>query len=62
MPEGQFRARRAMILRELIGGPRVFLTPAGRARWEEAARANVNRELAELERGDFPEAQRPRRR
>lgn len=49
MPEGQFRARRAMILRELIGGPRVFLTPAGRARWEEAARANVNRELAELE-------------
>ncbi|MGX6396109.1 DUF4031 domain-containing protein [Rothia kristinae] len=62
VPEGQFRARRAMILRELIGGPRVFLTPAGRARWEEAARANVNRELAELEGGSAPEAQRPRRR
>ena len=49
VPEEQFRTRRAMILRELIGGPRVFLTTAGRASWEEAARANVARELAELE-------------
>lgn len=49
VPEGQFCTRRAMILRELIGGPRVFLTTAGRASWEEAARANVARELAELE-------------
>ena len=43
-----FRAGRRAVLAGLAAKPELFHTPVARARWEEAARANLTRELAEL--------------
>jgi predicted metal-dependent HD superfamily phosphohydrolase len=43
-----FRRGRAAVLRALLSAPSLFHTPAARAAWEAAARANVTRELAAL--------------
>ncbi|MEF9884486.1 HD domain-containing protein [Streptomyces sp. P9-A4] len=48
VPEAAFREGRATILRHLLGLPRLFRTPYGAAAWEERARENMERELAEL--------------
>ncbi|MGI8645706.1 MAG: HD domain-containing protein [Nocardioides sp.] len=44
--DGDFRAGRAMVLRDLLAKEHLFHTSHGRATWEEPARANVARELA----------------
>jgi len=44
-----FSAGRADVLRGLAAKPRLFHTPYARERWEAAARANLERELAVLE-------------
>ena len=46
-----FRAGRAAVLAALVDGERLFHTPQGRRMWEDAARANVARELAGLTEG-----------
>ncbi|CAM5381771.1 hypothetical protein STANM309S_03097 [Streptomyces tanashiensis] len=51
VPEADFRAGRAAVLRHLLGLPRLFRTPYGAAVWEERARENLERELAELTTG-----------
>jgi predicted metal-dependent HD superfamily phosphohydrolase len=48
VPEPMFRGGREMVLKALEAMPRLYRTAAGRERWEEAARANLARELAEL--------------
>ena len=45
--EAAFRAGRARVLRALLAGP-LFRTPAGAARWEARARAQVTAEVARL--------------
>ncbi|PFG20518.1 DUF4031 domain-containing protein [Serinibacter salmoneus] len=47
VPEADFRAGRAAILRDLLAGD-LFHTPAGRARWEDAARRNIADEITRL--------------
>ncbi|MGN6132237.1 MAG: HD domain-containing protein [Nocardioidaceae bacterium] len=47
--EQDFARGRAAVLRALLAKPTLFHTEAARARWEEAARGNVARELAGLE-------------
>jgi predicted metal-dependent HD superfamily phosphohydrolase len=49
VPEPMFRSGRATVLKALEAMPRLYRTSAGRERWEGAARANLARELAELE-------------
>ena len=49
MPDEQFAAGRAAILRDLLAKPTLFHTTYARTHWEERARANVARELAELD-------------
>jgi predicted metal-dependent HD superfamily phosphohydrolase len=49
VPEDMFRAGRAMVLRALDAAPRLYRTAAARERWEDAARANLARELTALE-------------
>lgn len=49
VPEQAFREGRAAILRGLLGGPHLFHTAYAREHWETRARANVTREIAELE-------------
>ncbi|MFI9404245.1 metal-dependent phosphohydrolase [Nocardia sp. NPDC052316] len=48
VPDELFRAGRAAVLQGLAGQPRLFRTPTARARFETAARANLERELAQL--------------
>lgn len=48
VPDDAFRAGRAAVLRQLLDLPRLFRTPYGAAVWEEKARENLERELAEL--------------
>jgi predicted metal-dependent HD superfamily phosphohydrolase len=48
VPDEDFRAGRARILIQLLALPSLFRTPAGRERWEAAARANVEAELRDL--------------
>jgi predicted metal-dependent HD superfamily phosphohydrolase len=48
VPDADFRAGRADILRRLLEGPALFRTPAGHERWEAAARANIEAELRTL--------------
>ena len=48
IPDADFEAGRASVLRDLLEKPTLFHTPAARDRWERAARANVRRELDEL--------------
>jgi predicted metal-dependent HD superfamily phosphohydrolase len=43
-----FRAGRAEVLRSLLAKPTLFHTACAQAAWEDAARANLERELAEL--------------
>jgi predicted metal-dependent HD superfamily phosphohydrolase len=49
VPDTDFRRGRARILRALLDGPSLFRTAYARARWESAARTNVERELRDLE-------------
>jgi len=49
VPEDAFREGRAAVLRQLLALPRLFRTPYGAQRWEEAARANIAAELEQLE-------------
>ncbi|MER7623533.1 hypothetical protein [Streptomyces sp. NPDC126503] len=48
VPDDAFRAGRAAVLRQLLALPRLFRTPYGATAWEERARENLERELAEL--------------
>jgi predicted metal-dependent HD superfamily phosphohydrolase len=50
VPDKEFRAGRAAVLRALTEAPTLFRTEHGRAHWERPGRANVERELRELER------------
>lgn len=45
VPDDQFRAGRALVLRALLDGPSLFRTPRGRSEWEAQARANLSGEL-----------------
>ncbi len=46
--EDVFRAGRARVIAALLAGPSLYRTPGGRARWEQAARTNLESELAAL--------------
>jgi predicted metal-dependent HD superfamily phosphohydrolase len=46
--DDDFRAGRAAVLRDLVDRPHLFRTAPARGLWEAAARANLERELAEL--------------
>jgi len=46
--DADFAAGRSAVLRDLLAKPTLFHTPAARDRWEERARRNVRRELAQL--------------
>ena len=46
--DDDFGAGRAAVLRDLLGRAYLFTTPQARELWEDAARANVERELAGL--------------
>lgn len=48
VPDADFARGRAQVLRSLLGLPRLFRTRVGARRWEAAARANVEAELATL--------------
>ncbi|WP_210439890.1 HD domain-containing protein [Nocardioides xinjiangensis] len=48
VPDADFRAGRAAVLRDLAAKPYVFHTAPARELWEAAARANLERELGEL--------------
>ena len=50
VPDRDFAAGRAAVLRDLVAKPALFHTAAARQWWEERARANVRRELEALER------------
>lgn len=52
--DADFARGRTQVLQRLLGAPRLFHTRTGYARWEAAARQNLQRELASLERGDRP--------
>lgn len=49
VPEPLFRQGRVRLLRGLLEMPTLYQLPELAARWEQAARANLRRELAELE-------------
>ena len=49
VPDADFASGRAAVLRDLLDKPTLFHTPVARRRWEQAARANVERELSTLE-------------
>ncbi|MFF2809457.1 hypothetical protein ACFVT2_20185 [Streptomyces sp. NPDC058000] len=51
VPDPDFRAGRAAVLRQLLALPRLFRTPQGHDRWEQPARHNLSTELALLESG-----------
>jgi predicted metal-dependent HD superfamily phosphohydrolase len=51
VPEPDFRAGRARVLRALASAPALFRTVRGRELWEEQARANLSAELGELAAG-----------
>ncbi|MGN6330615.1 MAG: HD domain-containing protein [Motilibacteraceae bacterium] len=55
VPDEQFAAGRAAVLRSLLDLPALYRTPEARA-WEPVARANVQAELAKLSRGAPPAA------
>ncbi|GFZ97228.1 DUF4031 domain-containing protein [Nesterenkonia alkaliphila] len=52
VPQEQFAAGRAQVLRGLLAAPRLYRTDTGHRLWEERARQNIQQEHAELERGD----------
>lgn len=47
--EAQFAKGRQAFITKLLDRPRIYLSAAGMARWEVAARRNLDRELAALE-------------
>ncbi len=47
--DADFRAGRAAVLRDLAAKPHLFHTQQARDLWESAARANLEREISELE-------------
>ncbi|MFE6865928.1 hypothetical protein ACFVFS_05185 [Kitasatospora sp. NPDC057692] len=49
VPEPEFRAGRAAVLRQLLALPALYRTPTARARFDAAARANLAAEIAGLE-------------
>jgi predicted metal-dependent HD superfamily phosphohydrolase len=49
VPDNDFSAARARVVRTLLSGPGVFHTPLARSRWESRARANLADELHALE-------------
>jgi predicted metal-dependent HD superfamily phosphohydrolase len=49
--DAEFRTGRALVLRNLLAQPVLFRTELGHARWERAARSNVETELARLSAG-----------
>jgi predicted metal-dependent HD superfamily phosphohydrolase len=49
VPDPDFRAGRAAVLRDLAAKPTLFHTRYARTHWEEPARANLARELAALD-------------
>jgi predicted metal-dependent HD superfamily phosphohydrolase len=49
VPEPQFRAGRAAVLRQLLALPELFRTPGGIAGYQQRARANLAAELSGLE-------------
>ncbi|MFB7633145.1 hypothetical protein ACFC0M_19705 [Streptomyces sp. NPDC056149] len=54
VPDPDFRAGRATVLRQLLALPRLFRTPWAHDQWEGAARRNLATELALLESGGAP--------
>ena len=48
VPDADFAAGRAAVLRDLLAKPTLFHTDPARERWEARARANVEAELARL--------------
>lgn len=46
LDDDSFRSGRAQVLRALLAKPTLFHTAHARSRWEEAARANLDRELS----------------
>ena len=57
--DDDFRTGRSAVLRQLVALPHLFGTPDGRARWEDAARRNVEAELARLSGDGAGAARRP---
>ncbi|MEK2476384.1 MULTISPECIES: HD domain-containing protein [Streptomyces] len=51
VPDRDFRAGRAAVLRQLLALPRLFMTAQAHDRWETAARHNLSTELTLLEGG-----------
>jgi predicted metal-dependent HD superfamily phosphohydrolase len=49
LPDADFNAGRAAVLKDLARRERLFHTAYGRERWEPAARANLAREQAQLQ-------------
>jgi predicted metal-dependent HD superfamily phosphohydrolase len=49
VPDADFAAGRAAVLRDLLAKPTLFHTATARREWEEPARANVSNEIAQLE-------------
>ena len=49
VPDPEFRAGRAAVLRQLLALPELFRTPGGIAAYRESARANLTAELEQLE-------------
>lgn len=49
VPDADFAAGRAAILRDLLAGPSLFHTKLARDRWESRARTNVKDEIERLE-------------
>jgi predicted metal-dependent HD superfamily phosphohydrolase len=58
VPGYAFATARAAVLRDLLAKETLFHTAYARERWEAAARANVEREVAELERVVGPDDDR----
>ena len=52
VPDAEFRAGRAAVLRALLSSGRLFRTERAYTRWEERARTNLAAELRRLEAGD----------
>ena len=50
VPDAEFRAGRAAVLRALLSRDPLYSTPTGRALWEDAARRNMRAELTRLAR------------
>jgi predicted metal-dependent HD superfamily phosphohydrolase len=51
VPDDTFRAGRASVLRRLLDRTSLYVTPAGRQRWERAAHENLTDELEQLSGG-----------